>query len=113
MDSIDSRKQSFAQCLKMMTFDESFRPIGEFANILTLIVSTIGIFFAARVIFGDIADVGGTIFALLVLILLALIGGKCILVISWMIQNISKFLSERKFESEKKFGSEKSFWSEK
>ena len=74
----------------MTSFDESCRPIGEFANILTLIVSTIGIFFAARLIFGDIADVGGTIFALLILILLALIGGKCILGISLMIQNISK-----------------------
>ena len=77
MDSIDSRKQSFIQYLKMMSFDESFRPIGEFANILTLIVSTIGIFFAARVIFGDIADVGGTIFALLVLSKLIILNLIC------------------------------------
>ena len=42
---------------------------------LTIILTVIGIFLVARTVLGPIAAPGGTIFALLILILLALIGG--------------------------------------
>merc|ERR1712110_402141 len=53
-----------------------FPPNGEVATTLTLILTIIAIFFTARTVLGPIADIGGTVFALLLLILLALIGGK-------------------------------------
>ena len=40
---------------------------------------------------GPIADVGGTIFALLILILLALVGGKIITLISWSCKKFCNF----------------------
>jgi len=58
-------------------------PTGEVATTLTLILTIIAIFLAARAVLGPIADVGGTIFALLMLILVALIGGKLVLGFSW------------------------------
>ena len=59
-----------------------FPPSGTVATLLTLALTTIIVFGSARVVMGDIADVGGTIFALLLLILLALIGGKVITFLS-------------------------------
>jgi len=59
-----------------------FPPSGTVATLLTLALTAIIVFGSARVVMGDIADVGGTIFALLLLILLALIGGKVITLLS-------------------------------
>ena len=56
------------------------------ATTLTLVLTIIAIFATARTVLGPIADVGGTIFALLVLILLALIGGKLILGLCWIMR---------------------------
>ena len=67
-----------------------FPPSGRVSTCLTLAVTIIIIFGSARVVMGDIADVGGTIFALLVLILLALIGGKIITLISWCCKKFCK-----------------------
>ena len=64
-------------------------PKGEFANVLTLSISTIAIFLAARTILGDVAHVGGTIFALLMLILLSLLGGKSITGFCWILRNVT------------------------
>jgi len=56
------------------------------ATTLTLILTIITVFVAARAVLGPIADIGGTIFALLVLILLALIGGKSLELLSFLIR---------------------------
>ena len=61
-------------------------PRGEVATTLTLILTIITVFLAARAVLGPIADVGGTIFALLVLILLALIGGKSLELLSFLMR---------------------------
>jgi len=52
-----------------------FPPTGEVATALTIILTVIGVFLVARTVLGPIAAPGGTIFALLILILLALVGG--------------------------------------
>merc|ERR1719397_1854499 len=57
---------------------------------MTLILTIIAIFLAARTVLGPIADVGGTIFALLMLILVALIGGKLIMLFSWLLLRYCK-----------------------
>ena len=49
-------------------------PRGHLGNLLTLSLTTLSVFLAARTMFGPIAGPGGTVFALLVLILFALIG---------------------------------------
>merc|ERR1712013_695457 len=67
-----------------------FPPQGEVATTMTLILTIIAIFFAARTVLGPIADVGGTIFALLMLILIALIGGKLIMLFSWLLLRYCK-----------------------
>ena len=59
-------------------------PRDEVATTLTLIFTIFAIFLAARTVLGPIADVGGTIFALLMLILVALLGGKLVLLTSWV-----------------------------
>ena len=61
-----------------------FPPRDEVATTLTLIFTIFAIFLAARTVLGPIADVGGTIFALLMLILVALLGGKLVLLTSWV-----------------------------
>jgi len=66
-----------------------FPPSGLVSTCLTLLMTIFIVFGAARVVLGDIADVGGTIFALLMLILIALIGGRLIDFISFLIR---KFL---------------------
>ena len=63
-----------------------FPPNGEVATTLTLILTIVAIFFTARTVLGPIADIGGTVFALIMLILVALIGGKLILGLSWVIK---------------------------
>merc|ERR1712025_1345322 len=67
-----------------------FPPQGEVATTMTLILTIIAIFLAARTVLGPIADVGGTIFALLMLILIALIGGKLIMLLSWVLLRFCK-----------------------
>merc|ERR1719189_541176 len=61
-------------------------PKGEPATALTLILTIITVFVAARSVLGPIADIGGTIFALLILILLALLGGKLLELLSFLIR---------------------------
>ena len=51
-------------------------PRGLLAQLLTLTLATFSVFLAARTMLGPIAGPGGTVFALLVLIVLALIGAK-------------------------------------
>merc|ERR1719331_3268989 len=63
-----------------------FPPNGEVATTLTLILTIIAIFFTARTVLGPIADIGGTVFALLMLILVALVGGKLVLGAGWLIK---------------------------
>ena len=46
------------------------------SHLLTPVLTIYVVFLTARTVLGPIADVGGTVFALLVLILLALLGGK-------------------------------------
>ena len=53
-------------------------PRGPTANMLTLILTTISTFLSAWTILGSIAAPGGTVFALLALIVLALLGGQAI-----------------------------------
>ena len=53
-------------------------PRGIVAQFLTLSLATFSIFLAARTMLGPIAGPGGTVFALLVLIVLALIGAAFI-----------------------------------
>merc|ERR1711942_277118 len=67
-----------------------FPPQGEVATTMTLILTIIAIFLAARTVLGPIAYVGGTIFALLMLILIALIGGKLIMLLSWVLLRFCK-----------------------
>lgn len=67
-----------------------FPPQGEVATTLTLVLTIIAIFFSARTVLGPIAGVGGTIFALLVLILVALIGGKLVMLFSWLLLRYCK-----------------------
>ena len=65
-------------------------PSGEVATTLTLILTIVAIFFTARTVLGPVADVGGTIFALLMLILGALIGGKLIVGFCWLLKRYCK-----------------------
>ena len=60
-------------------------PKGEVATTLTLIFTVFAIFLSARAVLGPIAGIGGTIFALLMLILVALVGGKLVLLAGWFI----------------------------
>jgi len=55
-----------------------FPPTGDVATALTIATTVIATFFVARTVLGPIAAPGGTIFALLILILLALIGGMIV-----------------------------------
>ena len=50
----------------------------QVAHYLTLLLTTVSVFIAAWTILGPIAAPGGTVFALLVLIVLALLGGQLI-----------------------------------
>ena len=65
-------------------------PKNEVATTLTLIFTIFAIFLTARTVLGPIADIGGTIFALLTLILVALLGGKLVLLIGLVIQRTCK-----------------------
>jgi len=83
-------KQTKSQLQENHVTSKCFPPQGEVATTLTLVLTIIAIFFAARTVLGDIADIGGTIFALLMLILVALIGGKLILLFSWLLLRYCK-----------------------
>ena len=65
-------------------------PRNEVATTLTLMLTVVAIFFTARTVLGPIADIGGTIFALLMLILVALLGGKLVLLVGWAIRKTCK-----------------------
>ena len=65
-------------------------PRDEVATTLTLVFTIFAIFLAARTVLGPIADIGGTIFALLMLILVALLGGKLVLLTGWVIHQTCK-----------------------
>ena len=67
-----------------------FPPKNEVATALTLIFTVVAIFITARTVLGSIADVGGTIFALLILILVALLGGKLVMLIGWLMRKTCK-----------------------
>lgn len=67
-----------------------FPPQGEVATTLTLMLTIIAIFFAARTVLGPVAGIGGTIFALLMLIFIALVGGKLVLLFSWALLRYCK-----------------------
>ena len=47
-----------------------FPPTGSLAVFLSLLVSTVAVFLVARCVLGSIAAMGGTVFALMVLIVL-------------------------------------------
>ena len=63
-------------------------PSGLCAHSLTLILSTAAVFLAAWTILGPIAAPGGTVFALLVLVVLALVGGQIIKFIGVILSKI-------------------------
>ena len=89
--STDGEKCTIKEKLQSIpVLSKCLPPKGELANLLTLAISTIGIFLAARTILGDAADVGGTVFALLMLILLSLLGGKCVLAFCWLLKKLSR-----------------------
>ena len=67
-----------------------FPPRNEVATALTLVFTIVAIFLTARTVLGPIADIGGTVFALLMLILVALLGGKLVLLIGWVIHKTCK-----------------------
>ena len=71
-------------------------PRGEVATTLTLVFTIFAIFLAARTVLGPIAGIGGTIFALLVLILVALLGGKLMLLLGWFIGRTCKVMVVQK-----------------
>ena len=67
--------QPLKKCIWLLSlFGVGCPPRGRLAQGLTLLLATCSIFLAARTMLGPIAGPGGTVFALLVLILLALIG---------------------------------------
>jgi len=67
-----------------------FPPKGDVGILFTLTLGAISVFLSARGILGEIAAPGGTIFALEVLILLALIGGKLLELLGKLISHTCK-----------------------
>merc|ERR1712128_164157 len=88
MKKVFNRTKSQLQENKLT--QKCFPPQGEVATTMTLILTIIAIFVSARVVMGPIADIGGTIFALLMLILVALLGGKLVLLFSWILLKFCK-----------------------
>ena len=64
----------FIFILNFSLFGVGCPPRGTLAQLLTLSLATFSVFLAARTMLGPIAGPGGTVFALLVLIVLALLG---------------------------------------
>merc|ERR1711892_1203153 len=83
-------KRTKSQLQENKLTQKCFPPQGEVATTMTLILTIIAIFVSARVVMGPIADIGGTIFALLMLILVALLGGKLVLLFSWILLKFCK-----------------------
>ena len=73
-DSFRAPKSKSFTCLR----ENYLPPSGPFAIKLCLILSTLAVFLVARCVLGEIASVGGTVFALLVLVVLALLGGQLV-----------------------------------
>ena len=69
--------------------NQCFPPKGKVANSLTLTLTVIVIFGAARTVIGHDAAIGGPIFALLILITTALLGGELVVVTCWLIKRSS------------------------
>jgi len=81
---------SFSTVLNInTTHQSSFLPIcpphGPVAHYLTLLLTTSSVFLSAWTILGPIAAPGGTVFALLVLIVLALLGGQLIKILGGLL----------------------------
>ena len=83
-------KRTKSQLQENKLTQKCFPPEGEVATTMTLILTIIAIFISARLVMGPIADIGGTIFALLMLILVALLGGKLVLLFSWILLKFCK-----------------------
>ena len=79
-----------SQLQKNRVTGRCFPPRGETATTLTLCLTIVAIFLGARTVLGPIAGIGGTIFALLILILVALLGGKLVMLMSWIIGRTCK-----------------------
>merc|ERR1719232_1110928 len=82
-DTPNTATHSFSTVLNINGSDQSsFLPLcpphGKVGHYLTLLLTTSSIFLSAWTILGPIAAPGGTVFALLVLIVLALLGGRII-----------------------------------
>ena len=67
-----------------------FPPSGAFANFLTLLIIVVAIFSTARTVLGPVADVGGSIFSLLVLVVMSFFGGKLMLGFCFVLNNCLK-----------------------
>ena len=66
-----------------------FPPTGFFAATLCLLLSTIAVFLVARCVLGEIASIGGTVFALMVLVVVALIGGQLVILLGSILSKLS------------------------
>merc|ERR1719232_850236 len=82
-DTPNTATHSFSTVLNINgSHQSSFLPLcpphGKVGHYLTLLLTTSSIFLSAWTILGPIAAPGGTVFALLVLIVLALLGGRII-----------------------------------
>ena len=83
-------KKHMSKVQKNSITGSCFPPRNEVAAPLTLLFTIVAIFLTARTVLGPIADIGGTIFALLMLILVALLGGKLVLMIGWVMHKTCK-----------------------
>ena len=68
---------------------QCFPPSGDVATALTISLVIIAVFFVARTVLGPIAAPGGTIFALLILILAALAGGMVIKLLTMSVSRLT------------------------
>ena len=76
---LDYEINNYPKCLKIKEvsmlkrcLSKLFPPTGVFAVALCLMLSTIAVFLVARCVLGEIASIGGTVFALMVLVVVAL-----------------------------------------
>ena len=70
------------------TLAQLLPPSGYTALLLCFLLSTIALFLVARCVLGDIAAMGGTVFALMVLIVVALVGGQLVLLLGKVLSKI-------------------------
>lgn len=80
------------ECLQQNRFTRNlFPPSGKVATVLTLLVTTVTVFLAARSVLGPLATPGGSIFALLVMILVAMFAGKLLQGFHLLVVSLFKF----------------------